>query len=137
MLALIDSTWKFMLVWNGTALGSILLNEIYDLADIHFLQFIAYISASLSIRFQPFFSCDGAGIHTSRLLQSGLTSNKHLKIASIGSHLLDLRISVSIVNTEVHFGFTTLCSILLNQIYNLADIHCLQFIGYISNIFLM
>ena len=64
-----------MLVWNGTALGSILLNEIYDLADIHFLQFIAYISASLSIRFQPFFSCDGAGIHTSRLLQSGLTSN--------------------------------------------------------------
>ena len=75
MLALIDSTWKFMLVWNGAALGSILLNEIYDLADIHFLQFIAYtqcyrqwlykaplritlgayISASLSIRFQPFF----------------------------------------------------------------------------------
>jgi hypothetical protein len=52
MLALIDSTWKFMLVWNGTALRSILLNEIYDLADIHFLQFIAYISASLSIRFQ-------------------------------------------------------------------------------------
>ena len=55
MLALIDSTWKFMLVWNGAALRSILLNEIYDLADIHFLQFIAYISASLSIRFQPFF----------------------------------------------------------------------------------
>ena len=83
MLALIDSTWKFMLVWNGAALGSILLNEIYDLADIHFLQFIAYISASLSIRFQPFFSCDGAGIHTSRLLQSGLTSDIHFKIASI------------------------------------------------------
>ena len=103
MLALIDSTWKFMLVWNGAALGSILLNEIYDLADIHFLQFIAYISASLSIRFQPFFSCDGAGIHTSRLLQSGLISNKHLKIASIGSHLLDLRISMSIINMEVHF----------------------------------
>ena len=102
MLALIDSTWKFMLVWNGAALGSILLNEIYDLADIHFLQFIAYISASLSIRFQPFFSCDGAGIHTLRLLQSGLTSNKHLKIAAIGSHLLDLPIFMFIINMELH-----------------------------------